>query len=200
MSLSMAESGQIIPSWSAWLTRLLVLAWKGGRTKVLSFGCVRDAFEMSYWRRALGGKIFWSSLIFETMYLSWQNAIGQARLILGGDRVLRVDGKPITPPLELWDWAGCKENCPNSQNELFNEFEAPIVDGFLQGSANSLHSNLHARFLLQKIKWPGLPLGVSTLDKKGKRDENLRLGGRCSGACIGVLLVLVSAYNSYSDG
>jgi hypothetical protein len=106
-----------------------------GRVKALSFGCVRDTFEMSVWRRLFGGKIFWASLIFETMHIASQNAVGQARLILGGDRVLRVEGEPITPPLELWDWAGCREKLPAMASRLFSEHADMIARNFLHSTA-----------------------------------------------------------------
>jgi hypothetical protein len=69
------------------------------------------------------------------MHISSQNAVGQARLILGGDKVLRVDGEPITPPLEMWDWAGCREKLPAMAEKLFADYGKAIAERFLQSPA-----------------------------------------------------------------
>jgi hypothetical protein len=106
-----------------------------GQMKVLSLGCVRDTFKMSPYRRLLGGQIFWTSLIFETMHLASQNAIGQARLIVGGDKVYRVEGEPVTPPLELWDWAACKERLPTMAEHLFSAQNEQVATAFLANQA-----------------------------------------------------------------
>src|SRR4051812_15319586 len=66
--------------------------------KVLSIGCVRDRREMTWARRQLGGMWFWREIMFDAMHLQSQNVVGQARLIVGGDRVLRVDAGPVDPP------------------------------------------------------------------------------------------------------
>lgn len=106
-----------------------------GRMKVLSLGCVRDKFQMSWARRKLGGQFFWASLIFETMYIASQNAIGQARLILGGDKVHRVDAQPITPPLEMWDWARCRAKLPTMADDLFIDHGPAVESVFLRTPA-----------------------------------------------------------------
>jgi hypothetical protein len=106
-----------------------------GRMKVLSLGCVRDTFEMGLMRRLLGGQLFWAGLIFESMHMASHNAVGQARLILGGDRVMRIEADPITPPLELWDWSGCRDALPSMANRLFEQHGKDVAAMFLYSEA-----------------------------------------------------------------
>lgn len=86
--------------------------------KVLSMGCGQVRYEMSWARRNLGGLLSWTSLLFETMQIQSQNVIGQARLTVGGDRVLRIDAAPLKKPIELWDWRRAKDELPKLGEEL----------------------------------------------------------------------------------
>ena len=110
------------------------------RIKVLSFGCVRASFEMSWARRHLGGLWFWRTLMIESMHLQSQNVVGQARLILGGDRVVRIDSDPISPKLELFDWARCRDVLPG------------VADGIVASVGG-----LAARFFLSDAAEPYRP-------------------------------------------
>jgi patatin-like phospholipase/acyl hydrolase len=86
--------------------------------RVLSLGCVQNEFQMGWARRHLGGIWFWRSIMMESMHIQSQNVIGQARLIVGGDRVLRLDAPPVRPKIELWDWARCRRELPEMADRL----------------------------------------------------------------------------------
>jgi hypothetical protein len=103
--------------------------------RVLSFGCVRDEFYMSWARRVLGGKWFWRNVMFESVHIGSQNTLGQARLIVGGDRVLRIDAPPARPPIELWNWARCRSELPQMAERLFEEHGERIAQEFLASPA-----------------------------------------------------------------
>ena len=98
---------------------------------MLSLGCVRSEFKMSWARRQFGGLWFWRSVFFEAMHVESQNVIGQARLIVGGDRVLRADAPPVRPPIELWNWARSRSELPAMGDILFGEHGARIAQEFL---------------------------------------------------------------------
>jgi hypothetical protein len=87
---------------------------------------------MSWLRRRFGGQIFWTSLLFESMHLASQNAIGQARLIIGHRRVVRIDSEPLSPPLEMWDWARCCQLLPKLASNLFATHSKDIATEFLE--------------------------------------------------------------------
>lgn len=103
--------------------------------RVLSLGCVQNEFKMSWARRHLGGLWFWRTVILESMHIQCQNVVGQTRLIVGGDRVLRVDAPPVRPRIELWNWARCRAELPAMADNLFNEHGARIAREFLDAPA-----------------------------------------------------------------
>lgn len=103
--------------------------------RVLSLGCVRSEFEMSWARRQFGGLWFWRSVFFESMHVESQNVVGQARLIVGGDRVLRADAPPLRPPIELWNWTRSRSELPAMGDRLFKEHGDRIAQEFLSTPA-----------------------------------------------------------------
>jgi len=100
--------------------------------KILSLGCVKDKYTMPWLRRILGGEIFWTNLVFECMHLQSQNVVGQARLIVGGDSVLRVDAEPIFPKIELSDWKRSCAMLPEVGDSLFDRFSEAAEKMFLR--------------------------------------------------------------------
>ena len=105
---------------------------KREQVKVLSLGCGKDKYAMNWWRRIFGGMVFWTSLVFECMHLQSQNVVGQARLIIGGDNVLRVDAEPVEPKIELSDWKRSCEMLPDIGATLFEEYGSHVAEQFLQ--------------------------------------------------------------------
>ena len=105
--------------------------------RVLSLGCLRDRFELGWARRHLGGMFFWRSAIFESMHLGSHNAVGQARLIIGGDRVFRVDAPAVRPKIEMWDWSRSKKEIPEMGRTLFTEWGERVRTAFLAEPASA---------------------------------------------------------------
>lgn len=105
--------------------------------KVMSLGCGQTRFEMGWARRRLGGLLSWKSLMFETMQIQSQNVVGQARLIVGGDRVLRIESAPLRDPIELWNWARAKKELPEQGDVLLNGLGDLPANMFLGTPAQS---------------------------------------------------------------
>lgn len=103
--------------------------------RILTLGCGRTKYEMTWWRRRLGGLITWTDLMFETMDIQSQNVIGQARLIAGGDRVLRLDAPPPADPIALWDWERAAAELPAIGDELVTLMGQVPADWFLRSPA-----------------------------------------------------------------
>ena len=99
--------------------------------RILSLGCIRSDFKMSCARRHLGGLWFWRSIILESMHIESQNVIGQARLIIGGDRVLRIEAPAVRPEIELWNWERCRAELPAIADRSFEEHGPRISKEFL---------------------------------------------------------------------
>lgn len=108
---------------------------KREQIRTLTLGCGRSRYEMTWARRNMGGILSWTSLLFETMEIQSQNVIGQARLVTGGDRVLRVDAPPPKTKIELWDWERAAAELPTVGEELVGLMGDTPAQWFLQEAA-----------------------------------------------------------------
>lgn len=115
---------------------LACFAIRREQIRVLSLGCVQDQFRMTWARRHLGGVWFWRTIMLESMYIQSQNVIGQARLIVGGHRIIRVDAPPVAPKLELWNWARCRAELPAMADRLFEQRGEDVAALFLRAPAD----------------------------------------------------------------
>lgn len=100
--------------------------------RVLSLGCGSEKYTMSRLRYALGGLLTWTTLMFESMHIQSQNVVGQARLIVGGDNVLRIDTPPDTNQIELWNWARARSELPSKGEALAQDFGDDVNAMFLR--------------------------------------------------------------------
>lgn len=105
--------------------------------RLLSLGCGRSDFEMSWTRKAFGGLLFWAKLILETMHIQSHNVIGQCRLICGGDRVLRVDPF-LRNAIPLWDWRRSRDELPKIGAEFVDSIGSVVESSFFQDEASPL--------------------------------------------------------------
>lgn len=103
--------------------------------RILSMGCGRTKYEMTWTRRNLGGFASWTKLMFESMEIQSQNVIGQARLIAGGDRVLRIDTGPSDDQIELWNWKRAAEELPSIGEKMVETLGRTPADWFLRTPA-----------------------------------------------------------------
>ena len=101
------------------------------QVKAFSLGCGQNRFEMSNFRRGFGGLLSWTTLLFETMQIQSANVVGQARLTIGGDRVLRVDLGPHGKPIELWDWERARLELPKLGENLIDSLGVLPAEMFL---------------------------------------------------------------------
>ena len=106
------------------------------QVKVLSLGCGQTRYEMSWARRVLGGLFTWKALMFESMQIQSLNVIGQARLIAGGDRILRIEAAPQRTPIELWNWKRAKDELPAQGDALAASLgELPVKEFLYEPAA-----------------------------------------------------------------
>lgn len=103
--------------------------------KVLSLGCGQERFRMGWARRRFGGLATWTTLMFEAMQIQSQNVVGQSRLVVGTDRIFRLDGSPVTNPIELWNWARARAELPAQAEALLGEHGERLNTEFLYGPA-----------------------------------------------------------------
>lgn len=72
---------------------------------ILSLGCVEWEFAFTKGQISRGGVWHWKEIISSAMRLQSQNALGQAGLLVGRERILRLDGPSMkTDPIALDDY------------------------------------------------------------------------------------------------
>lgn len=87
--------------------------------RVLSLGCGDDPYTVSDRMMKWGGLLAWKKVINGAIAFQSQNALGQARLLLGAERVLRVSPELVMPPIELDDWNRAKSELPGAALSSF---------------------------------------------------------------------------------
>lgn len=96
------------------------------QVKILSLGCGDEPYEVSDRMAAWGGKLLWTSAVIGAMHYQSQNALGQARLLVGAERVLRIAPEIAVPPIRLDDWERAKEQLPSQAALAVVRIEAEI--------------------------------------------------------------------------
>jgi hypothetical protein len=89
---------------------LACFAIEPGQIRMLSLGCGREPYLVDD-KRAVGGMLAWRKALFAAMDLQGQNAIGQARLLVGPANVIRLEPEPARA-IELDDWCRSSRELP----------------------------------------------------------------------------------------
>ena len=101
---------------------------------ILSIGCGENPYTINRLQRWLGGRLTWSSIIFAAMHLQSMNAIGQAGLLIGRERIIRLDS-PTGGTIELDDWKRATAVLPGEARDVVNRRGDQIASTFLTAKA-----------------------------------------------------------------
>lgn len=93
--------------------------------EILSIGAGNPGFEIGR-LAARGGLWSWRFVINAAIYLTTDNALAQAMLLLGPERVLRLEPDHADGKIALDDWNGAVTVLPQKAKEHFNAAEAPL--------------------------------------------------------------------------
>lgn len=111
------------------------------RINVLSIGCGDSPFRISVKQKYLSGLFSWRNIIFAAMQFQAQNANGQAGLLIGADRIIRICPQLNNEPIALDDWKRafvelppiaekCLEDCGhNIASTFFDKPSSPYTPG-----------------------------------------------------------------------
>lgn len=91
------------------------------KVRILSLGCGSGELRMTQAQIERGGQWDWRDIISVAMELSSQNADGQAGLLIGRERMLRLDDPNQVHPIALDDARTAKAVLPDVGHRLFNE-------------------------------------------------------------------------------
>ena len=71
---------------------------------ILSIGCGQDGFRINSGQASGAGQFQWREIIYVAMHYQSLTAVNQAGLLIGRDRVTRLDRPEGTEPVDLDDW------------------------------------------------------------------------------------------------
>ena len=101
---------------------------------ILSIGCGENPYTIGRLQRWLGGKLTWSSILFAAMHFQSMNAIGQAGLLIGRDRIIRLD-PTRGGTIELDDWKRAAAVLPGEARDAVARHGEQIASTFLTTKA-----------------------------------------------------------------
>jgi uncharacterized protein len=91
------------------------------KIKVLTLGCGDQDLRMSDGQVRRGGMFHWRAIIESAMHLQSQNALGQAGLLIGREKMLRLTAAPTLEPIALDDYARASGELPAQARRLVEE-------------------------------------------------------------------------------
>ena len=101
---------------------------------ILSIGCGEKPYTINWLQRWLGGKLTWAGIIFAAMHFQSMNAVGQAGLLIGRDRIIRLD-PPTGGTIELDDWRRAAAILPGEARDAVDHYGEQIASTFLASKA-----------------------------------------------------------------
>ncbi len=104
---------------------------------ILSLGCGEQDLRMSASQIKWGGMFHWRTIIETAMHLQSQNAVGQAGLLIGRDRLLRVTTAPSLAPIAMDDFERARDELPGQARRLVEE-NAERLEMFFDGARASV--------------------------------------------------------------
>ena len=100
------------------------------RIRILSLGCGSSSYVVDK-SKTRGGLLAWRRIIEAAMRLQSADALGQAGLLIGADRVFRIDAPIGHGEIDMDDWTRAVEELPSAANVALNEKGQSVARIFL---------------------------------------------------------------------
>ena len=101
------------------------------RVRILSLGCGDKPYVVDGMKINLGGIWHWRDVIYAAMRLQSLNVIGQAGLLIGADRLLRVDAPTSEEEIEMDDWIRARSELPPAADSSLDALGEQVAQAFL---------------------------------------------------------------------
>ena len=102
------------------------------RVRILSIGCGSVPYTIGRWQKWLGGLWHWRKVTEAIMHFQSLSALGQAGLLLGADRVHRIDAPQTPKPIELDDWVRAHTELPRAASAALDRCGGRIASTLLE--------------------------------------------------------------------
>lgn len=105
------------------------------RIRILSVGCGNSPYTVGVIKKKLGGFWAWKDIILAAMRLQSHNALGQAGLLIGADRIIRVDAPATANPIDLDGYVRASRELPSAASKALERYGESVATHFLQEQA-----------------------------------------------------------------
>ena len=105
------------------------------QVRIPSLGCGDHPYVVSDMQKWLGGLIAWRDIAFASMHLQSLNALGQAGLLIGADRIVRANPSISGNRIEMDDWVRAVAELPGAAEAALDEVGQSISKAFLSEPA-----------------------------------------------------------------
>lgn len=103
--------------------------------RILNIGCGENPFEITEGQARRSGMVHWRGIIEVAMHLQSVTAVNQAGLLIGRDRVTRLDRPRGGEPIDLDDWTKAKSLLPGEAGEVVRNHPSHLGETFLSEPA-----------------------------------------------------------------
>ena len=101
------------------------------RVHILSIGCGDAPYKVGRWKKRVGGLLAWHDIFSAATRFQSLSALGQAGLLIGGNRVSRVDAPINGQLIALDDCDRARAELPLAATQALDEFGESIASTFL---------------------------------------------------------------------
>ena len=104
--------------------------------RILSIGCTTSAYRITKWQTHLGGLWHWRRIIDTAMHFQSCSAVAQAGLLLGADRITRIEIPDDIVPILTDDYRGAVEHLPGAAKTALDSFGSMVASTLLSHRAD----------------------------------------------------------------
>ena len=105
------------------------------KVRILSLGCGDDTYVVDRPKIVRGGALAWRDVIYAAMRLQSLNALGQASLLIGADRIIRAGAPASEQRIRMDDWKRASTELPGAARATLNALGEQVAAMFLSGTA-----------------------------------------------------------------
>ena len=104
--------------------------------RILSLGCGNQNYVVNGCKISMGGWFFWRNIIYASMQLQSMNALGQAGLLIGRDKMIRITPPESQSNIALDDWTRASKELPELAKEAAEKMGVQVAEIFLKDAAD----------------------------------------------------------------